>query len=164
MAERGIGLVYGGGSVGLMGGVADAVLAGGGPVVGVITNELVKRELAHDRVADMRVVETMHERKKAMADLARGFVALPGGVGTFDELFEVMAWSQLAIHDLPIGVLNAEGYYGPMLAMLEHAAREGFLRSDPREVLVVEEDPGMLLDRMGRYVVPRRSGVEIRRG
>lgn len=169
MAARGIGLVYGGGKVGLMGEVADAVLAGNGDaasrpsVVGVITNELVKREIAHDGVADMRIVETMHERKKAMADLARGFVALAGGVGTLDELFEIMAWSQLAIHDHPIGLLNTEGYFDRLLAFLDHAAAEGFLRTDPREMLVVAADPDELLDRMDRYAPPRRRAVEIRR-
>ena len=162
MAGRGIGLVYGGGKVGLMGEVADAVLAENGSVVGVITNELVKREIAHDGVADMRIVETMHERKKAMADLARGFVALPGGIGTLDELFEIMAWSQLAIHDHPIGLLNTRGYYDKMLAFLDHAAAENFLRTDPREMLVVANEPVALLEGMARYTPPKRRAVQIR--
>ncbi|MFN7022328.1 MAG: TIGR00730 family Rossman fold protein [Phycisphaerales bacterium] len=159
MAARGVGLVYGGGKVGLMGEVADAVLAGGGSVVGIITHELVRREIAHDGVTDLRIVDTMHERKKAMADLARGFVALPGGVGTLDELFEVMAWSQLAIHDHPIGLLNTAGFFDGLLAFLDHVAGQGFLRTEPREMLVVASDPEGLLDAMGRYTPPRRRSV-----
>ncbi|MCC6321668.1 MAG: TIGR00730 family Rossman fold protein [Phycisphaerales bacterium] len=157
MAARGIGLVYGGGRVGLMGEVADAAMAGGGSVIGIITHELVRREVAHDGVTDLRIVDTMHERKKAMADLARGFIALPGGVGTLDELFEIMAWSQLAIHDHPIGVLNTCGFFDGLLAFLEQASEDGFLRTDPREMLVVGSDPGDLLDRMAGYVPPRRK-------
>jgi len=148
MVAHGVDLVYGGGRVGLMGDVADAVLSAGGSVVGVITHELVRREVAHDGVADMRVVETMHERKKVMADLARGYVALPGGVGTCDELFEIMAWSQLAIHDFPIGLLNTEGYYDKLIEFLDHAAAESFLQTDPREMLIVDADPSRLLGRM----------------
>lgn len=162
MGERGIGLVYGGGGIGMMGAVADGCLEAGGRVTGVITQQLVDRELAHPRVADMRVVETMHERKKAMADLARGFIALPGGVGTLDELFEVMAWSQLAIHDHPIGLLNTEGYFNKIVEFLDHAAAEEFLRTDPREMLVIEAQPERLLDRMAAYSPPKRRSVQIR--
>lgn len=152
MARRGIGLVYGGGKVGLMGEVADGLLAAdpGASVIGIITTELVKRELAHDGIPDLRIVETMHERKKAMADLAHGFVALAGGVGTLDELFEIIAWLQLGIHDHPIGILNTDGFYDHLLRFLDHAGAEGFLRTTPREVLVVESDPERLLDGMER--------------
>lgn len=150
MASRGIGLVYGGGKVGLMGSVADAMIhaGAGAQVVGIITHELVKRELGHDGIGDLRIVDTMHERKKAMADLARGFIALPGGVGTFDELFEVMAWSQLAIHDHPIGLLNVDGFYDGLISFLNHVESEGFLRIDVREALVIDRDPERLLDKM----------------
>lgn len=164
MAERQVGMVYGGGKVGLMGEVSGALMAAnpGASIVGVITNELVKRELAHDGIPDLRVVETMHERKKAMADLARGFVALAGGVGTLDELFEIVTWSQLAIHDHPIGLLNTAGFYDRLLAFLDHAAAEGFLRIDPREAIVVDDDPGRLLDRMALATPPRRRSVVVK--
>lgn len=150
MAARGIGLVYGGGKVGLMGEVADAMITAGSgaQVIGIITTELMNRELGHDGIGDLRVVDTMHERKKAMADLARGFVALPGGVGTFDELFEVMAWAQLAIHDHPIGLLNVDGFYDGLIDFLRHVEREKFLRIDVDDALVVDADPERLLDRM----------------
>lgn len=165
MARRGIGLVYGGGKVGLMGEVADGLLAAdpGAAVIGIITTELVKRELAHDGIPDLRIVETMHERKKAMADLARGFVALAGGVGTLDELFEIMAWAQLGIHDHPIGLLNTDGYYDHMLRFLDHASAEGFLRTDPRAVLVVASDPDELIDGMERRGRIQRRPIETTR-
>lgn len=163
LAARHIGLVYGGGRVGLMGEVADALLEADprAGIIGIITHELVRREIAHNGIPDLRVVDTLHERKKAMADLARGFVALPGGVGTMDELFEVVCWSQLAIHDHPIGLLNTEGYYDRLMAFLDHAAAERFLRIDPREALVVESDPERLLDRMAGYQPPRRASVPL---
>lgn len=150
MAARGIGLVYGGGKVGLMGEVADAMIAAGcgSRVIGIITTELMNRELGHDGIGDLRIVDTMHERKKAMADLARGFVALPGGVGTFDELFEVMAWAQLAIHDHPIGLLNIDGFYDGLINFLKHVEAEKFLRIDVNDALVIDADPERLLDRM----------------
>ena len=123
LAARGLSLVYGGGSVGLMGVLADHALAAGADVIGVIPQALAARELAHRRVADMRVVPTMHARKALMADLADGFVALPGGIGTFEELFEIVTWAQLGIHRKPVGVLNVTGYYDPLVALLQHAAR-----------------------------------------
>lgn len=148
MAQRGIGLVYGGGKVGLMGEIAASVLAGGGTVIGIITRELMTRELGHEGLTDLRIVDSMHERKKAMADIARGFVALPGGIGTLDEFFEILTWAQLAIHDRPIGMLNTEGYFDDVLRWLDHAEREGFMRINPRQAILVETDPGRLLDRL----------------
>jgi uncharacterized protein (TIGR00730 family) len=161
MASRQIDLVYGGGRVGLMGEIADALLASDTRVsiVGIITHDLVKREIAHDGLSDLRIVDTLHERKKAMADLSRGFVALAGGVGTLDELFEIICWSQLAIHDHPIGLLNTDGFYDKLMDFLDHAAAEQFLRIDPREALVVSSDPDELLDRMANYTPPRRRNV-----
>lgn len=148
MGRRGIGLVYGGGGAGLMGSIADGVLAQGGRVVGVITRQLVDLELAHGRVSDMRIVETMHERKRLMAELADGFVALPGGYGTLDEFFECLAWAQLGLHHRPIGLLNTVGYYNGLLGFLERAAGDGFLRLDFREAIVVDRDPDRLVERM----------------
>jgi uncharacterized protein (TIGR00730 family) len=151
MARRGIDLVYGGGKLGLMREIADAVMSGGGHVLGVITHDLKHKEVAHDGISRMVVVDTMHERKKHMADTARAFVALPGGVGTLDELFEILAWAQLAIHEHPVGLLNVDGYYDHLLAFVRHAALEGFLRVDPERVLVVETDADRLLDRMEKH-------------
>ena len=148
LLERGIGLVYGGGDVGLMGTVADAVLAGGGEVIGVIPEALVTREVAHLEVTDLRVVGSMHERKALMADLADGFVALPGGLGTFEELCEILTWSQLGLHTKPCGVLDVEGFWAPFLALLDHAVDEGFIRADHRRLLVDDTDPARLLDRL----------------
>ncbi len=145
IASRGITLVYGGGKVGLMGRVADGAIAAGGQAIGVITHELQLKEIGHDRLTELRVVDSMHERKKMMADQADAFIALPGGVGTFDELFEILTWAQLGIHSKPIGLLNTEGFYDGLLAFIDHVAREGFLRIDPREALVVERDPATLL-------------------
>lgn len=164
MAKRGVGLVYGGGSVGLMGVVADALIevGAGDSIVGVITRELMDKELGHRTVRDLRIVDSMHQRKKAMADIAKGFVALPGGLGTLDELFEIITWAQLAIHDCPIGILNVRvdgrGFYDSLLAFLDHLAAEEFLRIDPRAALVVDDDPGRLLDRMDSRPAIRRSG------
>lgn len=153
MARRSIALVYGGGRAGLMGHVADAILeAGNGTqVTGVITRQLMDKELGHTGIHDLRIVDTMHERKKMMADIARGFVALPGGVGTLDELFEILAWAQLSIHDHPIGLLNVDGFYDPLIALMDHMEREKFLRISPRDAMVVESDAGALLDRMARH-------------
>jgi uncharacterized protein (TIGR00730 family) len=148
MARRGIALVYGGGRAGLMGSVADGVLEAGGRVTGVITRQLMDKELGHTGVHELRVVDSMHERKKAMADAARGFVALPGGVGTLDELFEIMAWAQLALHDHPVGVLNAGGFFDPLVELMEHMERQRFLRVPPREAMIVAAEPGPLLDAM----------------
>ncbi len=164
MAERGIGLVYGGGRAGLMGHVADAALEHGGTVTGVITQQLMDKELGHKGIHELRVVDTMHERKKMMADIARGFVALPGGVGTLDELFEILAWAQLSIHDHPVGLLNVDGFYDPLVALLHHMEKEKFLRVSPEDAIVVDGDPARLLDRMAMQGprVPRVHGEETR--
>lgn len=155
MAERGMSLVYGGGSRGLMGDVADGVMERGGTVIGVITRQLVDKEVAHGHIRDLRIVETMHERKKMMADLADGFVALPGGYGTLDELFEIIAWAQLGLHSSPMGLLNTAGYFDGLVDFLEHARREEFLRLDYRTGLRISPDPRGLLDAM--------TGPELRR-
>lgn len=142
-------VVYGGASVGLMGVVADAVLAEGGEVIGVIPGTLVEREIAHRRLTELRVVETMHERKAGMAALADVFVALPGGLGTLEELFEIWTWGQIGLHAKPYGLLNTAGYYDPLIEFLDHAVREGFVREAQRSALVVSSDPDELLDVLG---------------
>jgi hypothetical protein len=139
LARQGIGLVYGGGNIGLMGVLADAVLEGGGSVIGVIPESLRAREVAHEGLPDLRVVHSMHERKALMADLSDAFVALPGGFGTLEELLEITTWSQLGIHVKPIAVLNVEGYFDPLLALLDHAVAERFLRPEHRRILLVAE-------------------------
>jgi uncharacterized protein (TIGR00730 family) len=154
LAARGIGLVYGGGSVGLMGAVADGALEAGGDVIGVIPEALMKREIGHAGVPDMRVVGSMHERKALMAELSDAFVALPGGIGTFEEFFEVWTWSQLGLHAKPCALLNVGGYYDGLLAFLEHATSERFLRPAHLGFLVVEDDPEALLARLPLVVVP----------
>lgn len=160
LGARGIGLVYGGGKLGLMGEVADGAIGAGGRVIGVITHDLKHKEVAHDGLTELQVVDTMHQRKKAMADLARGFVALPGGVGTMDELFEILAWAQLGIHAKPVGVLNVEGYYDDLLRFIDHMAAEGFLRLRPSEALTVATDPGDLLERMREWAPPPKRDWE----
>lgn len=158
LVQRGIGLVYGGGCVGLMGVLADAVLEYGGHVIGVIPAHLVAKELAHQGLNDLRIVETMHERKAMMADLADAFIALPGGFGTFEEFCEVLTWGQLGLHRKPCGLLNIEGFYAPLLALFDHATSEGFVRDIHRGIVLVEEEPDRLLDRLRDYqpnVVPK---------
>lgn len=154
LVRRGMGLVFGGGSVGLMGVLADHALAAGGQVTGVIPHGLAVRELAHRGVADMRVVPTMHARKALMAELADGFVALPGGLGTFEELLEIGTWGQLGIHRKPIGLLNVAGYYDPLVTLMDHAAAEGFVTAPNRGLFVVEKDAARLLDRLADHVPP----------
>jgi uncharacterized protein (TIGR00730 family) len=146
LARHGLGLVYGGGHVGLMGVLADAVLAGGGEVIGVIPQALMDRELAHPGLTELRVVGTMHQRKALMADLADGFAALPGGYGTGDELFEILTWAQLGLHARPIGLLNTAGYFDALLAWLDHMVREQFLRPEHRRLLLAADNPAALLD------------------
>jgi len=146
LAERGLGLVYGGGRVGLMGAVADAVLAGGGEVIGVIPDVLQIQERAHHGVTDLRVVGSMHERKATMAQLADAFVALPGGLGTLDELCEILTWALLGLHTKPCGLLDVSGYWGPFVALLDHTVASGFLRPEHRALLKAERDPRLLLD------------------
>jgi len=155
LADRGIGLVYGGGKVGLMGVIADTVLAAGGEAIGVMPQALIDREIGHPRLTELRVVASMHERKAQMAELADAFVALPGGIGTLEELIEVYTWSQLGIHDKACGVLNVRGYYDGLAAFLDHAVDEGFLRVQHRAVLSVAADPADLLDALATYESPR---------
>jgi uncharacterized protein (TIGR00730 family) len=147
LAERGIGIVYGGGRVGMMGAVADAALAAGGEVIGVIPRGLVERELAHRGVTELRVVETLHQRKATMSDLADGFIALPGGLGTLEELAEVASWAQLGLHAKPIGLLGPDGYWDALMGWLDHAVNEGFVASQHRALVVADHDLGALLAR-----------------
>jgi uncharacterized protein (TIGR00730 family) len=154
LAQRGIELVYGGGKLGLMGTVADACLAAGGQVTGVIPQLLKEKEVAHNGLSDLIVVQTMHERKALMADLSGAFLALPGGYGTWDELCEVLTWSQIGIQRKVSAILNVNGYYDPLLAMADRAVSEGFLRDIHREMLLTDTEPARLLDRMESYAVP----------
>ena len=154
LVERDYGLVYGGAHVGLMGAIAEAVLAGDGEVIGVIPQALADREVAHTGLSDLRIVGSMHERKRSMADLADGFVALPGGLGTIEELFEMLTWSQLGLHAKPVGFLNVCGYYDDVLRFLEQAVTERFLKPVHRSLMLVESDPGTLLDRLEHYDAP----------
>jgi uncharacterized protein (TIGR00730 family) len=151
MAERGIGLVYGGGKVGLMGVLADTVLAAGGEAIGVMPQALVDREIGHRGLTELKVVGSMHERKALMAELSDAFVAVPGGIGTLEELIEVYTWSQLGIHRKACGVLNVHGYYDHLAAFLDHAVTEGFLRPQHRAVLSVAAEPAELLERLAAY-------------
>lgn len=137
MAERGVSLVFGGGGIGLMGILADAVLAAGGEVIGVIPRGLASKEVAHQSLTTLHVVETMHQRKAMMAELSDAFLALPGGFGTFDELFEIITWSQLGIHRKPIGILNADGYFDPLITLIDHAVVEGFASAETRALVEV---------------------------
>lgn len=154
LAGEGIGLVFGGGSVGLMGAIADAALDAGGEVIGVIPQTLVDRELAHRRLADLRIVGSMHERKALMADLSDGFIALPGGVGTLEELFEVWTWAHLGLHRKPCALLDVAGFYSGLGRFLDHVETQGFLRSGVREMLLIERDPVALLTALHRYRAP----------
>ena len=151
LARRGIGLIYGGGGIGLMGACAEAVLDGGGEVIGVIPHALALKERLNDLVTDLRVVHTMHERKALMVELADAFIALPGGFGTFDELFETITWAQLGIHQKPVGVLNVEGYFDPFLALVERAVGEGFVLEKYQQLMVVSESVADLLERMRQH-------------
>jgi uncharacterized protein (TIGR00730 family) len=151
LAARELGLVYGGAQVGVMGAVADAVLAAGGEVIGVIPRMLVDREVAHKGLRNLHVVETMHERKALMESLADGVVALPGGFGTLEELFEIVTWAQLGIHAKPVGLINVAGYWDQLLAFIDHMSAERFLHTQQRDALLVADSPAELLDRMTSY-------------
>lgn len=155
LAERGITLVYGGGRVGLMGILADAALAAGGKAIGVIPRALEAREVAHTGLTELRVVSSMHERKALMSELADGFLALPGGIGTMEEWFEVWTWGQLGIHPKPLGMLNVAGYYDHLLAFFDRMVTDGFLPPAHRSMAIVGEDPETLLHRLAEYVPPR---------
>jgi uncharacterized protein (TIGR00730 family) len=154
LARRGLGLVYGGGHVGLMGAVADAAMEGGAPAIGVIPRGLQVREVGHRGLTELRVVGSMHERKAAMAEQADAFVALPGGMGTLEETAEVLTWAQLGIHEKPVGLLDVEGYFAPLVSFLDHAVAEGFLRTEHRALLLVEREPDALLDRLAEWRPP----------
>jgi len=154
LAERGIGIVYGGGAVGLMGIVADAALAAGGEVVGVIPQHLWDKEVGHRGLSELLVVGSMHERKMAMADRGDAFVALPGGVGTFEELFEAVTWTQLGIHDKPVGLLDVSGFYRPLLSFLDDTVDAGFVRPDHRALVLSATDPEELLTRLAAWTPP----------
>ena len=151
LAERGIEVVYGGGRLGLMGIVADAALAAGGRVTGVIPADLVDRELAHGGLTELRVVDTLHQRKAVMAELSDGFVALPGGLGTLEELAEVLSWAQLELHAKPVGALDVGGYFASLIAFLDHATSEGFVGPRQRELLLVDADLDRLLERFAAW-------------
>lgn len=154
LAERGIGLVFGGGRIGLMGVIADAVLAAGGEAIGVIPYALEQKELAHPSVARMHVVQSMHERKQMMADLADGFIAMPGGIGTLEELFETWTWLQLSFHNKPVGLLNLAGFYDPLLGFLRQVCNQQFLRREHLETLQVATDPAELLEKLTYFDRP----------
>lgn len=163
IARRGLRLVYGGASVGLMGALADAALEAGGEVVGVIPQALVDRELAHARLTEQHVVESMHDRKALMSELAGGFLALPGGLGTLDELFETLTWAQLGFHRKPVALLNVEGYFDDLLRFCDRAAADGFLHPAHRGMILSGVDPDALLDAMQRFV-PSDAGKWWARG
>jgi uncharacterized protein (TIGR00730 family) len=153
-AERGICIVYGGGRVGLMGALADAAIAAGGEVVGVIPHALVQREVAHHGLTALHVVDSMHERKAMLAELADAFIAMPGGLGTLEELFETWTWAQLGVHHKPVGLLDTADYWQPLIGLIQHVHAEGFLRGTPDEWLVVDRDPDLLLDRLTTFEAP----------
>jgi uncharacterized protein (TIGR00730 family) len=155
LCERGIGVVYGGSSVGLMAALADTMLENGGDIIGVIPRMLVQREVANNALSDLRIVESMHERKAMMAELADGFMALPGGIGTLEEFFEIWTWAQLGMHDKPCGLLNVAGYFDGLLEFLDRAVTEKFVREVHRGMVVVESDPAALLARFEAYEPPR---------
>jgi uncharacterized protein (TIGR00730 family) len=154
LVRQGIGLVYGGASVGLMGVVADAVLRANGEVIGVLPKVLVDREVAHLKLTKLHLVGSMHERKQLMSELSDGFVAMPGGYGTLDELFEILTWAQLGIHAKPIALFDVAGFWGPLGALLEHMVREGFIPDDQLALLMKEADPRALLAKMKAWTPP----------
>ena len=154
MAVRGLTVVYGGGRTGLMGALADAAMAAGGEVIGVMPHGLVEREVAHHQLTSLRVVDSMHERKAMIAELADAFITLPGGLGTLEEFFETWTWAQLGVHDKPIGLFDVAGYWTPLLALLDHVDAAGFLRGNPREWLVVSDDASTMLSRLQAFHAP----------
>jgi uncharacterized protein (TIGR00730 family) len=154
LAARHLGLVYGGARIGLMGVLANAILDSGGQVTGVIPAALVEKEVGHSGLGDLRIVGSMHERKALMAELADGFIALPGGWGTLDELFEILTWGQLGLHQKPCGLLNAQGYFDSLLAFVEHSVREGFVRREHGSMMLVSSSSGALLDMLASYQPP----------
>jgi uncharacterized protein (TIGR00730 family) len=157
LAARGTTLIYGGGKVGMMGAVADACLAGGGQVIGIIPEALAAKELAHQNLTELRVVDSMHERKRLMADLANAFLALPGGFGTWEEFNEAVTWSQLGLHRKACAILNVEGFYDAFLAQADRAVKDGFVSAVHRSLMISDSDPQKLLDRLERYQVPQEE-------
>jgi uncharacterized protein (TIGR00730 family) len=151
LVERGIELVYGGGNIGLMGVLADTVLARGGRAIGVIPESLMAKEVGHTGLTELRIVNSMHERKAVMSDLSDGFIALPGGFGTFEEFCEVVTWSQLGLQSKPCGLLNVEHYFAPLLELFDHAVREGFLHEENRRLVLDDDDPSRLLEKMAEF-------------
>ena len=151
LAGRDIEVVYGAGNIGLMGILADAALAAGGRVIGVIPESLMAKEVGHPGLTELRIVKSMHERKAIMSDLSDAFIAMPGGFGTFEEFCEVVTWSQLGIQSKPCGLLNVEGYYDPLLELFDHAVREGFLRAENRKLVLQDHDPIGLLEKMAEF-------------
>jgi hypothetical protein len=160
LSAQGIGLVYGGGSIGLMGALADSVLAKGGEVIGIIPHHLIAMEVGHRQLTSLIAVDSMHARKHQMADLADAFIALPGGIGTAEELLEVFTWLQLGIHAKPVAILNTNGYFDHLLQFLEHMEQSGFLKREHREMLIIEQDAARLLDQL-RGFVPVRADKRI---
>jgi uncharacterized protein (TIGR00730 family) len=155
LADRGIGLVYGGGRVGLMGEIADSVLEAGGEVIGVVPQGLVDKEVAFTELSDLRVVPSMHERKALMVELSDAFIALPGGLGTFEEFLEVLTWAQLSLHQKPCGLLNVAGYFAALMSFLDHAVDEQFIKTEHRSILLIDESSEALLDRIEAYQLPK---------
>jgi uncharacterized protein (TIGR00730 family) len=156
IARRGVGIVYGGAGVGVMGALADAALAEGGKVIGVAPRHAFPHEAPHTNLTEMRIVGSMHRRKAVMENLSDGFIALPGGFGTLDELFETLTWAQIGLHQKPIGLLNVDGYFHHMLAFVDHLCAEGFIEQEHRSLLIVERDPAALLDQMERRAAATR--------
>ena len=163
IARRGWRLVYGGGRAGLMGRVADAALAGGAQVTGIIPRSLMEREVGHAGLSELHVVETMHQRKLMMAERSDAFIALPGGLGTFEELFEVWTWRQLGYHDKPIGLLNVDGYYDGLLGFMARSVAEGFVSPDQNDLVQVDTDPSVLLDRLQALAASAAAPDDYRR-
>ena len=159
LVDRGLGLVYGGGSVGLMGILADAVLDAGGEAIGVLPRGLARKEYAHERLTTLHLVGSMHERKALMASLADGFAALPGGLGTLEEVFEILTWAQLGIHQKPVGLVDVEDYWAGLRGLLRHAVREGFVRLEYAGLLLIEPTPAALLDRFAAWRPPDGAPV-----
>ena len=158
MAELDNGLVYGGASIGVMGAVADAVLASGGEVIGVIPEVLARKEVAHYGLTDLKIVKSMHERKSLMEELSQGFIALPGGLGTLEELFEILTWSQLGLHQKPIGLLNIQGYFDQLIGFINHSVEQQFVKAEQRNMLLVDSQAELLLEQMATYKAP--TGVK----
>lgn len=155
LAQRGLTVVYGGGRTGLMGALADAAMAAGGEVIGVMPHGLVQREVAHQHITSLQIVDSMHERKAMIAEMADAFITMPGGIGTLEEFFETWTWAQLGVHRKPVGLLDAEGFWDPLMTLLDQLEREGFLRGTPREWLVRDTDPAALLTALETFEPPQ---------